>query len=215
MPIKIFINAKTIDEAKKLATDKFRKNAEELNLTVVKENPPTISIETDLIYLKAEIKKLAEEFFSKVFDFYSISGKISEPELNDNYFIVKIETSNDQLFAKNNAQILLTLQEIINLVGKKYFGFEPRIVLDCKDYRLHRNNFLRNIALKKAEEVKRTRRTFVFYPLDSYERKIIHITLQDDPDVTTESEGNSKYKRVRIFLKSHLKNNKNHNYQKS
>jgi len=107
----------------------------------------------------------------------------------------------------------LTLQEIINVVGKKYFGFEPRIILDCKDYRLHRNNFLKSIALKKAEEVKRTRRTFIFYPLDSYERKIIHMTLQDDPEVTTESEGNSKYKRVRILLKSSIRNYKNNSYQ--
>ncbi len=208
MPQRIFINANTIEEAKKVALDKFKKTEEELKLTVYRENPPTIYIEAEVSDLKDEIKKLADSFFNQVFSLYSIEGKISEPEINDNYFIIKIETSNDQLFAKNNAQLLLTLQELINVVGKKYFGFEPRIILDCKDYRLHRNSFLRNIALKKAEEVKRTRRTFIFYPLDSYERKIIHMTLQDDPDVMTESEGNSKYKRVRILLKSNNRNYK-------
>jgi spoIIIJ-associated protein len=206
MPQRIYINANSIEEAKKLATEKFKKSEEELNLTIFRENPPTVFIEADITDIKEEVYKLASAFFEKVFDFYSITGKVYEPEINDNYFILKIETSNDQLFAKNNAYLLLTLQELINLVGKKYFGFEPRIILDCKDYRLHRNNFLRSIALKKAEEVKRTRRTFIFYPLDSYERKIIHMTLQDDPDVTTESEGNSKYKRVRIILKSNFKN---------
>ncbi len=211
MPQRIYINANSLEEAKKLAINKFKKNEEELNLTIFKENPPTVCIEADILDIKDDIKVLAEDFFNRVFDLYSINGKVYDPEYNDNYFIVKIETDNDQFFAKNNAQILLTLQDIINVIGKKYFGFEPRIILDCKDYRLHRNNFLKSIALKKAEEVKRTRRTFVFYPLDSYERKIIHMTLQDDPDVTTESEGNSKYKRVRIILKSNIRNSKKYN----
>lgn len=206
MPQRIFINANSIEEAKKLAIEKFKKTEQELNLTVFRENPPTIFIEADISDIKDEVYKISSEFFEKVFEFYSITGKVFEPQINDNYFIVKIETSNDQLFAKNNASILLTLQELLNLVGKKQFGFEPRIILDCKDYRLHRNNFLKSVALKKAEEVKRTRRTFIFYPLDSYERKIIHMTLQNDPDVMTESEGNSKYKRVRIMLKSNNKN---------
>lgn len=206
MPQRIFINANSIEEAKKLAIEKFKKTEQELSLTIFRENPPTIFIEADISDIKDEVYKISSEFFEKVFEFYSITGKVFEPQINDNYFIVKIETSNDQLFAKNNASILLTLQELLNLVGKKQFGFEPRIILDCKDYRLHRNNFLKSVALKKAEEVKRTRRTFIFYPLDSYERKIIHMTLQNDPDVMTESEGNSKYKRVRIMLKSNNKN---------
>lgn len=206
MPQRIFINANSIEEAKKLAIEKFKKTEQELSLTIFRENPPTIFIEADISDIKDEVYKISSEFFEKVFEFYSITGKVFEPQINDNYFIVKIETSNDQLFAKNNASILLTLQELLNLVGKKHFGFEPRIILDCKDYRLHRNNFLKSVALKKAEEVKRTRRTFIFYPLDSYERKIIHTTLQNDPDVMTESEGNSKYKRVRIMLKSNNKN---------
>ncbi|HQM88904.1 MAG TPA: R3H domain-containing nucleic acid-binding protein [Exilispira sp.] len=67
---------------------------------------------------------------------------------------------------------------------------------------MHRNNFLKTIALKKAEEVKKTRRSFIFYPLDSYERKVIHTALQNDDEVTTESEGNSRYKRVKILLKN-------------
>ena len=203
---RIYINANSIEEAKRLATEKFKKTEEDLKLTIFRENPPTVFIEADITDIKDEVYKLVSNFFEKVFDFYSITGKVYEPEISDNYFIVKIETSNDQLFAKNNAYVILTLQELINLVGKKYFGFEPRIVLDCKDYRLHRNNFLKSIASKKAEEVKRTRRTFIFYPLDSYERKIIHMTLQDDPEVVTESEGNSKYKRVKIILKSNYKN---------
>lgn len=208
MQQKIYITANSIDEAKKLAVERFKKSEQELNIVVYKDDPPTIYIEAELSDLKEEIYKLANDFFSKVFDLYSISGKIFEPEITDNYFLIKIETSNDNFFAKNNAQTLLNLQEILNLIGKKYFGFEPRILLDCKNYRAERNKFLRNIAIKKAEEVKRTKKTFLFYPLDPYERKIIHMTLQDDPDVTTESEGNSKYKRVRIFLKNNLKSQK-------
>ncbi|MFN3410758.1 MAG: protein jag [Exilispira sp.] len=206
---RIYIVAKSIEEAKKLAIQRFNKSYEDLNIMVYKENPPTISIDAEVEDLKDEVYNFAKEFFGKLFDLYGINGNVLEPVVSDNYFLIKIETSNDQLFARNNAQLLLTVQELINIIGKKHFGFEPRIILDCKDYRLHRNNFLKDIAIKKAEEVKRTRRTFIFYPLDSYERKIIHMTLQDDPDVMTESEGNSKYKRVKIILKS------NSNYKNS
>jgi spoIIIJ-associated protein len=199
---KIYISGKTFEDAKKVAYERFSKQVDQLKIEEFKENPPTIILEVPIENLKEDLFNLSTKFFDKAFNLYSIEGTISEPEFDDNYYIVRIRTNNDLFFVKNNAQILLTLQELINAIGKKQLGFEPRIILDCKDYRLHRNDFLKTIALKKAEEVKKTRRSFIFYPLDSYERKVIHTALQNDDEVTTESEGNSKYKRVKILLKN-------------
>jgi spoIIIJ-associated protein len=96
---------------------------------------------------------------------------------------------------------LEAIQFVVNLVVQQFTGEPPRILLDIENYRERRANYLTDIALKIAQAVKKTKKSRLMEPLNPYERRIIHMALQEDGIVETESEGHGIYKRVRIKMK--------------
>ena len=91
------------------------------------------------------------------------------------------------------------LQSIINLKANK--GKENRffIMLDVENYRARREETLKNLAHRLASRVKRNRNKVVLEPMNGFERKIIHVALQDTEHVRTESEGQDPYRHVVIY----------------
>ena len=73
--------------------------------------------------------------------------------------------------------------------------------VDTEDYRERRKKTLENLAKNLSYKVKRTRRSVTLEPMNPYERRIIHSSLQNDKYVTTHSEGEEPYRRVVIELK--------------
>ncbi len=97
---------------------------------------------------------------------------------------------------------LESLQFLANLIVEKFTGSQPKILLDIENYRARRAKHLNDMALRTAEFVIRTGKSRLLDPLNPYERRLIHLALQDDERVSTESEGNGVYKRVRISRKA-------------
>jgi spoIIIJ-associated protein len=69
-------------------------------------------------------------------------------------------------------------------------------VLDCEGYRGGRDHELAELAVSIAEKVRKTRQAVEMDPLNSYERRIIHLTLADEPGVSSHSEGDGFLKRI-------------------
>jgi len=97
---------------------------------------------------------------------------------------------------------LEAIQFMVNLMVQNYTGEPPKILLDIENYRDRRAKYLTDISAKLAFAVKKTRKSKLLEPLNPYERRIVHMALQDDDKVETESEGIGVYKRVRIKLKN-------------
>lgn len=76
-----------------------------------------------------------------------------------------------------------------------------RVKLDTEDYRSRRKATLENLAKNIAMKVKKTRRPVFLEPMNPYERRIIHSALQNDPYVTTHSEGDEPNRRVVVTPK--------------
>lgn len=76
-----------------------------------------------------------------------------------------------------------------------------RVTLDTENYRAKREETLRKLAVSKANLAKKSRRKVVLEPMNPNERRILHSALQNDPEVTTHSEGEEPYRRVIITLK--------------
>jgi spoIIIJ-associated protein len=76
----------------------------------------------------------------------------------------------------------------------------PRV--DAEGFRAHQKESLEELALRSAEEVRRTRRSQLLPPLPPAERRLVHLALAEDPDVETESEGEGFLKRVTVRLKA-------------
>lgn len=100
-----------------------------------------------------------------------------------------------------HGQTLDSLQYLTNLVANKYSKDRIRIILDAEDYRKRRQETLERLAKNLAAKVKRNGIKAALEPMNPYERKLIHMSLQDDPKVETYSEGEEPYRKVIIALK--------------
>ena len=95
-------------------------------------------------------------------------------------------------------QTLDAVQYLTSLVVNKGEEEYIRVVVDAEGYRAKREATLEKLAYRLAEKAVKTGRSVRLEPMNPYERKVIHTTLQTVPSVTTRSEGNEPYRRVVI-----------------
>ena len=94
-----------------------------------------------------------------------------------------------------------SMQLLFNNYAAKLGRGNLRIILDCEDYRLRREDSLVRLAYSAADKVRRSRSSILLEPMNPFDRRLIHTTLSDMNDVSTESEGQGNFKQVRIFYK--------------
>ena len=87
------------------------------------------------------------------------------------------------------------------LVVNKDSDSHVRVKLDTENYRERRQQTLESLALNLAKKVKKTGKRVILEPMNPYERRIIHSTLQSDSMIETHSEGEEPYRKVVISLK--------------
>ena len=97
-------------------------------------------------------------------------------------------------------ETLRALQTTLNLMMGEDGPEGPgrRLILDVERYRARREEQVRELAQRLAERVKASGERYTLDPMHAYERRIIHLTLQDDPGVRTESSGHEPARRVVI-----------------
>ena len=98
-------------------------------------------------------------------------------------------------------QTLSCLQYIVRLIVAQQTKTWVPITIDVEGYKQRRYEALRVLALRMAEQVKLRGVPFTLEPMSAYERRIIHLTLADHPDVTTQSIGEGEARKVVILLK--------------
>ena len=98
-------------------------------------------------------------------------------------------------------QTLDSIQYLTSLVINKDRDKYIKVVIDAENYRAKRQKTLEQLANRLAAKVVKTKKYVRLEPMNPYERKIIHATLQQNPDVSTRSEGEEPYRRVVRELK--------------
>ncbi|MBQ9444636.1 MAG: protein jag [Lachnospiraceae bacterium] len=149
-----------------------------------------------------------KEIISKTDSFLADVFKAMEIEVNkkiefDEYgtLSVNLEGPDMGVLIGKRGQTLDSLQYLVSLVVNKTKGGYIRVKVDTEDYRERRKKTLENLAKNLSYKVKRTRKPVTLEPMNPYERRVIHSTLQNDKFVTTHSEGEEPYRRVVITLK--------------
>ena len=98
-------------------------------------------------------------------------------------------------------QTLDSIQYLTSLVVNKDESNYTRVVVDAEGYRKRREKTLEQLAMRLASKVSKQKKPVKLEPMNPYERKVIHATLQNHPHVKTRSEGEEPYRRVIIELK--------------
>jgi spoIIIJ-associated protein len=96
---------------------------------------------------------------------------------------------------------LAQLQYMINVLANKHFDTWTRVIIDVEGYRSRREESLIGLAQRVARQVARNRRPISLEPMPPNERRVVHVALRDDPNVTTLSAGEAALRRVTIFPK--------------
>ncbi len=96
-------------------------------------------------------------------------------------------------------ETLRDLQFITRLIISRQLGVWPNVIVDVEGYKEKRAASLQALAKRMADEVRETRRAAVLEPMPAYERRIVHLTLRNDPDVYTESTGEDEHRKVQIL----------------
>jgi len=98
-------------------------------------------------------------------------------------------------------QTLASLQYLVYLMVSHLMKARVPLSIDVEGYRERRQEALKNLALRMAERVRSTRQSVTLEPMPARERRIIHLTLQDYPQVITESIGEGEGRKVTILYK--------------
>ena len=96
-------------------------------------------------------------------------------------------------------ETLRDLQFMVRLIVSRKIGVWPNVVIDVEGYKSRREETLRSLAARMAEQARRTSRIVVLEPMPAHERRIIHLALRDVPGVHTESTGEGEHRKVQIF----------------
>ncbi len=132
-------------------------------------------------------------------DFAIESGDHSHPDFENPDIIVKFKGHDvDELLA-NRAELLLALELVTQEVLRLHSDDHSRISFDANDYRALRIEELRISAQAAAEKVKHTGTPFRFNPLNSRERRVIHIALRNEHELRSESAGAGPFRHVVIY----------------
>ncbi len=109
------------------------------------------------------------------------------------------------LIIGREGQTLVALQYLSSRILTRIFGSLVRVQFDVGDYRERQDDRLREIALSLAERVRSLGRSCSTRPMSSYHRRIIHLALQEFPDIYTRSSGEGVLKRVIVHYKRKIK----------
>lgn len=148
-----------------------------------------------------ETKKAVEKFLYDVFQVMGMEVQIKSEVDKDGVLCIDMSGDNMGIIIGKRGQTLDSLQYLSNRVANKQQAGYVRVKLDTENYRVRREETLRHLAKNIAHKVKRNRKPIALEPMNPYERRIIHYSLQSDPYVTTHSEGEDPYRKVVVTLK--------------
>lgn len=150
-----------------------------------------------------EIKERAEGFLSSVFAAMPVEVHMrSVYDKTDGSLTIDLSGENMGILIGKRGQTLDSLQYLTGLVLNKGKSVYVKVKLDTENYRARRKETLENLARGIAFKVRKTRKQVVLEPMNPYERRIIHATLQGNRNVETFSEGEEPYRHVVIKPKN-------------
>lgn len=124
---------------------------------------------------------------------------VIEKMIKSDKVLLHLHGKNLGILIGKHGQTLDALQYLTNLTTNQGEKTRHFIMLDVENYRHRREETLKQLAIRLANRVKKNGDRVVLEPMNGYERKIIHVTLQNDPQVRTESEGQDPYRHVVIY----------------
>ena len=213
------ISAPTVEEAIQKALEQLGISREKAEVIVVKEGKSGIlglGAEEAVVRVRSlvmepeersEIVGVAREALENLLVRLEVEASVvpeAEPPFEQGAEaseVITINVTGDDLgiLIGRRGQTLAALQHVVRLIVAHQMKARVPIVIDVEGYKQRRYSALQTLACRMAEQVKERKKQFALEPMPAYERRIIHLALADDPNVTTESTGVGEVRKVVIM----------------
>ena len=146
-----------------------------------------------------ELKMVA--FMEGLIERMGYAGKVSILFREERKLGFKIDSEYSSILIGKKGKNLDALQLLANIYAGRLGQEDIRIILDSENYRIRREESLVRLAYTVADRVRENRSSILLEPMNPFDRRLIHTTLNDIADVETKSEGEGLYKQVRVFYR--------------
>ncbi|MGD0854870.1 MAG: RNA-binding cell elongation regulator Jag/EloR [Dehalococcoidia bacterium] len=208
------ISAKNVDEATRMALEQLGVSRDQVEITVIKKGKSgVLGVGAEDARIKVALLEDEEEPLSSVdgaeaarmvlsetLRLMGITATVDVSRSSDPNEPVTLNIEGDDLgvLIGRRGQALSSLQYLVRLIVAEKLKKWVSINVDVDWYKKRHYESLKKLAFRLAEQVARRRRAVTMEPMPPDERRIIHITLADNPDVKTESTGEGEGRRVVI-----------------
>jgi spoIIIJ-associated protein len=141
------------------------------------------------------------EFVSNILEKMDYPSKVSILFREEGKVGLRIESEYSAIIIGKKGKNLDSIQLIANVYAGRLGFDDTRIILDSENYRIRREEALVRLAYTTAEKVRGSRQSILLEPMNPFERRLIHTTLNDIGDIETKSEGEGLYKQVRVLVR--------------
>jgi spoIIIJ-associated protein len=143
---------------------------------------------------------LAEKMANELLSLMGTKAQVKASEDKKNEAVrIDIETEEETgLLIGRHGETIEAIQSILGMMLKKKTGDWARIIVDVGGWREKQEERLRDLATQTAERAKETNEGQPLYNLSPAQRRVIHLTLADDPDIETESAGEDEERYLMI-----------------
>ncbi|MBR1722718.1 MAG: protein jag [Treponema sp.] len=148
-----------------------------------------------------EFEKKLTEFISAVIEKMGYSASLEIMFREERKIGLKLTSENSSILIGRKGKNLDALQLLANVYAGHLGRENVRVILDTENYRVRREENLVHLAYTTADKVRTKRTSILLEPMNPFERRLIHTTLNDFTDIETKSEGEGLYKQVRVIFK--------------
>lgn len=114
---------------------------------------------------------------------------------------LRLDSPHSGILIGKKGKNLDAIQLLANVVAGRLDDGETRVIVDAENYRQRREENLIRLAQQVGDQVLRTRKSKLLEPMNPFERRLIHTTLNNVAQIATKSEGDGLYKQVRVIYR--------------
>ncbi|MBS3921274.1 MAG: KH domain-containing protein [Deltaproteobacteria bacterium] len=151
--------------------------------------------------MKEEAIDTVRQMMERLLEVMGMKTEVKASERGEDLY-VDITGDREGVLIGKHGRTLDSLQFLFNRMVNKQLKEGVKIYIDVNGYKAKRTDSLTKMAARLGEKVKRNGKSLTIGPLNSHDRRIIHLALKEDPTLDTESLGEGEMKRIRIIPKS-------------
>src|SRR5256884_2973551 len=189
------ITGKTVDEAVEQALEDLDETRENVEVEVLEESAEQARVRvTQRETYAVKARDVVAELLYKM----GITAQVTIKKA-DEPVMIDVAGDNLGLLIGWRGETLRAFQTVVNLILNEGRADRRRLVVDVEHYRNRREETVKEMALRLADRVRRSGERVMMDPMQSYERRIVHITLEKEPGIRTESQGEEPNRRGAVL----------------